>query len=359
MLTASNYRPELLLLSFISLQTLDMLVAIYAKAGFERVQKWVDDFLVIRLPDEFWTEEDFMTLTGHCGVPWSLEKLRHFAPTQHYIRFDWNLSAKTVSLPADKLQKTKELIASWLLGRASFMAKEAASLHGKLIHVGCIFPLIRPFLRSAAIFAASFWSHRAHLTPPTPLHMDLSWIQSLLHYLPNAIPIIDPTPLDIGWCGDASTSFGIGVIVGNNWSVWRWAPGFWVGPNCPFDIGWAEAVAVELEMRLALHLGIISPSAAHGNHYLIRSDNIGIVTVTNKGCSRSLKTNTILKHVYQLQAENQVHLQAIYVPTCSNIADALSWGDIATFIAGFPGISNPASVPLPPHLGDKLIPFLL
>ncbi|OJA17754.1 hypothetical protein AZE42_10885 [Rhizopogon vesiculosus] len=33
----------------------------------------------------------------------------------------------------------------------------------------------------------------------------------------------------------------------------------------------------------ALHLGIISPSATYGNHYLIRSDNIGIITVTNKG----------------------------------------------------------------------------
>jgi len=335
----------------------DMLVAIYGKAGFERIRKWVDDFLVIRLPHELWTEEDFMALTGQCGVPWSLEKLRRFASTQRYIGFDWNLDRKSVSLPSDKLQKIQELIAHWLLGGASFTAKEAASLHGKLIHAGCIFPLIRPFLRSAALFAASFRSHRAHLFPPPAVRADLLWIQSLLQQLPNTVPITNPSPVDIGWWGDASTSFGVGVVIGNHWSVWRWAPGFRVGPNRAFDIGWAEAVAVELGLRLALHLGIISAGAAQNNHFLVRSDNIGIVAVTNKGRSRSHETNAILKHVYQLQAENHVRLQAVYVPTRSNIADALSRGDIAAFLTGFPSTSSPVSIPLPTHLNNKLVPF--
>jgi len=335
----------------------DMLVAIYGKAGFERIRKWVDDFLVIRLPHESWSEEDFMALTSQCGVPWSLEKLRPFAPTQRYIGFDWNLDRKSVSLPHDKLQKIQEQVAGWLLGGASFTAKEAASLHGKLVHVGCIFPLIRPFLRSAALFAASFRSHRAHLSPPPALRADLLWIQSLLQQLPNSVPIAPPSPVDIGWWGDASTSFGIGVVISNHWSVWQWAPGFRVGPNRQFDIGWAEAVAVELGLRLALHLGIISAATSQGSHFLVRSDNSGIVAVTNKGRSRSPETNAILKHVYQLQAENSIHLQAVYVPTRSNIADALSRGNIAAFLAGFPGASSPASFPLPSHLSNRLVPF--
>ena len=53
----------------------DMLVAIYKAAGFSHLLKWVDDFLVIRLPGQTWTEFDFMALTGDIGVPWSLEKL--------------------------------------------------------------------------------------------------------------------------------------------------------------------------------------------------------------------------------------------------------------------------------------------
>ena len=47
----------------------DMLVAIYHKAGFTALLKWVDDFFVIRLPGQSWTEHEFMEVTGYFGVP--------------------------------------------------------------------------------------------------------------------------------------------------------------------------------------------------------------------------------------------------------------------------------------------------
>ena len=56
---------------------------------------------------------------------------------------------------------------------------------------------------------------------------------------------------DIDWWGDASTSFGIGVVVGEFFAIWKYTPGFQVGPKRAFDIGWAEAVAMELGLRLA------------------------------------------------------------------------------------------------------------
>ncbi|KAG2111105.1 hypothetical protein DEU56DRAFT_713443, partial [Suillus clintonianus] len=59
---------------------------------------------------------------------------------------------------------------------------------------------------------------------------------------------------------------------------------------------------------------------------VVRSDNMGVVTVTNKGRSRSSETNAVLKHLYRMQAECCVRLQAIYVPSRGNIADAPSRG---------------------------------
>ncbi|KAF8577820.1 hypothetical protein K439DRAFT_1318628, partial [Ramaria rubella] len=61
-------------------------------------------------------------------------------------------------------------------------------------------------------------------------------------------------PANIGWWGDASTSFGIGVVLGHYWAVWKWAPDFKVSPKQPFDISWAEAVAVKLGLQLASKL---------------------------------------------------------------------------------------------------------
>lgn len=42
----------------------DMLVALYKAAGFSRTLKWVDNFFVIHLLNENWTEQDFMALTA-------------------------------------------------------------------------------------------------------------------------------------------------------------------------------------------------------------------------------------------------------------------------------------------------------
>jgi hypothetical protein len=134
----------------------DMLVAIYKAAGYRLIIKWVDDFLVIWLSSESWTEQDFVNLTARIGVPWSPEKTKKFVTTQRYIGFDWNLETKTVALPAEKLARIQELLNRWLQEGSRFSAHDAASLHGKLVHILCIHMLIRPFLRSISAFSLSF-----------------------------------------------------------------------------------------------------------------------------------------------------------------------------------------------------------
>ena len=333
----------------------DMLIAIHKRAGFFPIIKWVDDFLVIRLPGNSWTEEDFMNLTAQAGVPWSPTKHRRFASNQRYIGFDWDLSSKSVSLPAEKLSAVQELLASWEMPGALFSEHCTASLHGKLIHISCIFPLIRPFLRSISKFATSFRSKRAKFPAPSSVRADISWIRYLLHHLPTSVPLSIPNPIDLNWWGDASTSFGIGVVLGNCWAIWKWALGFSVGPGCDFDIGWAEAVAVELGLRLALDKGWIGPSSSVVGPTLVRSDNQGVVSVLLKGRSRSRNTNQVLKHVYALQAKSLIRIHAVYVPSRENIADALSRGDIAGFRQGFPHVTTEISLSLPEHLLGKLI----
>jgi hypothetical protein len=332
----------------------DMLVAIYKAAGFGPLKKWVDDFLVIRLPHMTWTEEDFINLTGAFGVPWSWDKLRRFAILQRYIGFDWDLEAKSVSLPTEKLSAILQLVKDWQVEGARFTQSESQSLHGKLVHVSSIFRLIRPFIRSVSWFSTNFQSPRAKLHPRPAVVKDLSWIEMLLQLCPNTLPLAVPDPIDINWWGDASSSFGIGVVVGTHFAVWKWAEVVEVGPKKRFDIGWAEAVAVELGFRLALELGLVSEKP--GSHFLVRSDNSGVVAVVNKGRSRSLETNRILKHIYVLQAKAQVFLKTEYVETRRNISDALSRGDIPGFLAGFPSAQSFSNLSLPDHLADKLIP---
>jgi len=179
-----------------------------------------------------------------------------------------------------------------------------------------------------------------------------SAILELLAILPNRFPLTPSTPVDVDWWGDASTSFGIGVTIGGRWAVWKWASGVKVGPKQRFDIGWAEAVAVELALQLALAEGLLVPG-----HFLVRSDNAGVVAVLNRGRSRSRETNKVLKSIYSIMATNRLCLTAVHVSTRINVADALSRGDIEGFLAGFPGAQIRSHLPLPSHLSHLLVPF--
>lgn len=120
----------------------DMLVAIYRASGFPTLLKWVDNFFAIRLPGEHWSEDDVVKVSASLGVPWAHEKMRPFASRQRYIGFDWDLGKKTVSLPFKKLESITSLVKMWCLPRAKFSAHDAAHLHGKLVHISCILPLI-------------------------------------------------------------------------------------------------------------------------------------------------------------------------------------------------------------------------
>ena len=192
----------------------DMLVDIYDALGFGPIRKWVDDFLVVLLPHQSFTESDFMAATAALGVPWSIPKTRKFAVCQRFTGFDWDLARLTVSMPEEKLAATRALVQAWLVPDSRVRMREAAALHGKLVHTSTIFPLIRPFLRSVSRFASSFRSSRASLRIPRSVGSDLAWIDDLLGRLPNTLPISRQEATDIGWWGDASSSFRVGVVVG-------------------------------------------------------------------------------------------------------------------------------------------------
>ena len=177
----------------------DMLIDIYVSAGFGPLTQWVNDFFVICLPQCSWTEADFINLTAAIGIPWSMEKLQPLSPIQQYISFNWNLTARAVSLPSEKASHIQSLLHHWLLEDMRVTEHKAASLHGKLVHISCIYPLIQPFLCSLSYFSHKFKSFHALLCPPSPVIADLHWIISMLDKLPNKLPLMQSSPVDLDW----------------------------------------------------------------------------------------------------------------------------------------------------------------
>lgn len=293
-----------------------------------------------------------MGFSADFGVPWSIKKLRPLNSTQRYIGFDWNLVEKSVALPEEKKNSILNLVELWITPETKFSAHNSLVLHGRLVFTTSIFHLIRPYLPSIVSFAKSFGDPRASLHPPRSMLRDLKWIKFLLLSLPNSMPLSLPEPMDLDWWGDASTSFGIGVVIGSFWAAWRWIPGSHPAPHSHFNIGWAETVAIELGVRLLIHLGLHHHSQCR--HFLVHSDNAGVVEIIKKGRCRSEKSNAILKKVFCLLAEAKISIKSDWVQSHDNVSDPLSRGDISSFLAGFPKASVKISLPLPPHLAPML-----
>ena len=86
------------------------------------------------------------------------------------------------------------------------------------------------------------WLCLTHHTPHSAL-TQLSWWKLILSCPPVKCCLTTLPMVDLEIYVDASTSWGIGLCIGNHWVAWRLVPGW---NNGGHDIGWAEAVTLEL-----------------------------------------------------------------------------------------------------------------
>lgn len=79
-------------------------------------------------------------------------------------------------------------------------------------------------------------------------------------------------PVNVQWVGDASTSYGIGIAVGEYWAKFKYKQGWesnGLQQNDPKrKIAWAETVAVRLGLLLLHHL---LPTS--GKRFVVWTDN--------------------------------------------------------------------------------------
>src|SRR5882724_12041923 len=75
---------------------------------------------------------------------------------------------------------------------------------------------------------------------------------------------------------DASTTWGIGIVIGDRWAAWQLSVS-WKKDNR--DIGWAEAIALELAVLWIIQQGYSDCEIK------VRGDNTSVIGAFNKGCS--------------------------------------------------------------------------
>ena len=126
---------------------------------------------------------------------------------------------------------------------------------------------------------------------------------------------------------DASTSWGIGIIVAGRWTAFK-LHGDWKVEGQ--GIYWLETVAVELLVYILEAMGVANTTL------LIHSDNQDTISLLGKGHSHNFHINLSIHRAYVVLTSQLIIPEMIYITSENNPADPISCrelGSIETRIA--------------------------
>ena len=308
-------------------------------------KNWVDDFVFFRFPRMLlpspvfsYSLTEIYTLAKRLGWPWKELKMRPFSEEFRYLGFSWNLTTKTVQIPEEKKLRYLGKLELWQADR-KFNKKEVESVLGTLFHCSLAVPDGRSRLPSLSRFATSFnflSSPFIRKTPNASVLSDIEWWRTQLNTNFCGSVLARPPPTSpVEFWVDASSSWGVGIVFGGEWDAWKFSLGWNKDGR---NIGWAEIIAIELGLLFAIHKG------HPGSHFLIKSDNHGVIQAIEGGKSRSPSQNAVLQHITTLLTQHKMWISSLYIPSLDNLADPPSRGLPAT------GRSRATSFYLPSHL---------
>lgn len=120
---------------------------------------------------------------------------------------------------------------------------------------------------------------------------------------------------------DASTSWGIGIIIGSEFDRFKLVEDWRDGDDGKRDIGWAEFIAVEMAVYF-----LLSIHRLHNRHFTIHTDNQGVIGAWKSRSSRNPAQNEVLGRIIRMLLKSQCYLSLSYVPSEENPADPPSRG---------------------------------
>lgn len=187
--------------------------------------QWVDENLFVKRLMSSTSIDDITRRSQELGVLTNKKKCLDFKHEQKFIGFIWNGVEKTVRLPDEKLEQRKQQINKFLTGK-SFSYDQVEILTGRLVHVSYILPQLRCYLNGLHRWKAAWVSRYAKQSLPEDAKEDLSYWSMILKDFRNMRLIPVAQPIEIDWVGDASTSFGVAILVGKRWSQFKLLDGW-------------------------------------------------------------------------------------------------------------------------------------
>jgi hypothetical protein len=288
--------------------------------------KWVDDIICGRTPIEGLATlsyshglKDITDILEFLGFKIAYAKVKDFADSCTYNGFWWDIKSKRVGLPDKKRAKYLVRVSTALAPCARLSLKDAQTLQGCLVHICFVFLEGRARLPSLHRFVSSFdRNNRFSRRFPSPMMLsDLQWWAAALSHTSFSRSLWVRPLIDLDIWVDASTSWGVALVVGAEFQAWQLRPG-WDVEGC--HIGWAECIGIEIAMLFAVQSGV------QDSRVLVHSDNSGAVGQFLKGRSRNTQINASIIRAEECSRSVNISVEPVYVKSEENRADGASRG---------------------------------
>ncbi|ESK82523.1 reverse transcriptase ribonuclease h [Moniliophthora roreri MCA 2997] len=254
-------------------------------------------------------------------TPWHLLKGdSSFVWISVFIGFLWDLPRKWVSLPEEKRLKYLHRVCSFIDAFSLYpcLLEDVEQLHGTLCHVSFVHQDGQSRLPSMSNFMMTFEGNQGKsLHSPKGMIKDLIWWQEQLsnpHFYCQLQLL--PSLKDIGIYIDASTDWGIGVIIDSEWAAFCLVSN-WKSLLPGQGICWLETIAVELMLLFLMQKGY------QNVRLLVCSDNQGTIGAFAKAHSAHVGINLSICCMFETLNTSSIIPELIYVNTKDNLADPI------------------------------------
>lgn len=166
------------------------------------------------------------------------------------------------------------------------------------------------------------WQHKLATRPiPEDVREDLLFWKDTLSSFKHLRLITHPEPIDISWVGDASTSFGIGVLVGRRWSQFSTTTAWGKADDDHKHINFLETAAIRIGLLMVIEINRMP-----GRNLVVWTDNTTAQAAVTNRKSKNKAVNEEWKSIQRLLIQNQLDIHAKRVTSKDNTADELSRG---------------------------------